>query len=216
MRPSPAPSRGGCRGCAGCLATLALLAITLVVLLGVLYRAATTPYINLVAVGTSSAAAESAQQKLTLITTATEQAHNTGKPVPVSLAFTDIEMTSLATNAVSLAEQSGSLPGIDGVVVHGAGAGILQVEARVHLLFATLPLYIALHLTSPDHKSIDVAVTDTRLGTIPVPVGLVGGIVDQVRRQVVDRLSLAQAPTYDHVSIVVGVGAVTFNATFEP
>ena len=216
MRPSPAPSRGGCSGCGGCLATLALVAVALLVLLAVLYQAATTPYVKLSAVGTSSAAAESAQQKLTALTTAAEQAHNTGKPVPVSVAFTDTEMTSLASSAVSLAEQSGSLPGIDGVVVHAAGGGTLQVEARVHLLLATLPLYIALHLSTSDHKSIDIAVTDARLGTIPVPVNLVAGFVDQVRRQLVDRLSLAQAPTYDHVSIIVEVGGVTFSATFEP
>jgi hypothetical protein len=216
MRRSQAPSRGGCSGCGGCLATLALVAVAFLVLLAVLYHAATTPYINLATVGTNSAAAESAQQKLTVITTATEQAHNTGKPVPVSVAFTDTEMTSLASNAVSLAEQSGSLPGIDGVVVHGAGAGTLEVEARVHLPFATLPLYMALHISTPDHKSIDVAIADARLGTIPVPVSLVGGLVDQVRRQLVERLSLAKAPTYDHVIIIVGVGSVTFSATFEP
>lgn len=79
-----------------------------------------------------------------------------------------------------------------------------------------MPLYVSLHLSTRDHKSIDFATTDARLGTIPVPVNLVGGFVDQVRRQLVDRLSFGQAPTYDHVSIIVGVGGVTFSATFEP
>jgi uncharacterized protein YpmS len=195
---------------------LVVAAIVVVAVLGLLFHAATTPYTNLATVATSTAAATTAQQKLSLVTTAAEQAQSTGKPVRVSVTLSDAEMTSLATSAVNVAEQFGSLPGIDGVVVHAAGAGTLQVQARVHFLFVTLPLYIALHLASPDQKSIDVSVTEARLGTIPLPAGLVGGIVDQVRRQLLDRLNIAQAPTYDHASVTVEAGRVTFKATFEP
>jgi hypothetical protein len=196
--------------------TVALLGLALVAALGLLYHAATTPYINLATVPTSSATATSAQQKLSLITTAAEQAQSTGKPAPVSVTLSDAEMTSLATSAVTLAEQFGTLPAIDDVVVHAAGAKTVQVQARLHFVFVTVPFYVAIHIASPDQKSIDVSVTDARLGTVPLPVGLVSGIVDQVRRQVIDRLNVSQAPTYDHASVIVGVGRVTFNATFEP
>ncbi len=195
---------------------LAVIALVLVAALGLVFHAATTPYVNLASVASSSAAATSAQQKLSLVTTAAEQAQSTGKPAAVSVTLIDGEMTSLATDAVTVAEQFGTLPGIDGVVVHAAGAGTLQVQARVHFVFVTLPLYVAVHLASPDQKSIDVTVTDARLGTIPLPAGLVDGIVEQVRKQALDRLNIAQAPNYDHASVIVGVGRVTFNATFEP
>ncbi len=195
---------------------LAVIALVLVAALGLVFHAATTPYVNLASVASSSAAATSAQQKLSLVTTAAEQAQSTGKPAAVSVTLSDGEMTSLATDAVTVAEQFGTLPGIDGVVVHAAGAGTLQVQARVHFVFVTLPLYVAVHLASPDQKSIDVTVTDARLGTIPLPAGLVDGIVEQVRKQALDRLKFAQAPNYDHASVIVGVGRVTFNATFEP
>jgi hypothetical protein len=195
---------------------LAVIALVLVVVVGLLYHAATTPYLNLATVATSTAAATSAQEKLGLVTSAAAQAQSTGKPVPVSVTLSDAEMTSLATSAVSVAEQLGSLPGIDGVVVHAEGAGTLQVQARVHFLFVTLPLYLAVHLASPDQKSIDVTVTDARLGTIPLPAGVVGGIFDQVRKQLLDRLNIAQAPRYDHASVTVEVGRITFKATFEP
>jgi len=195
---------------------LAVIALVLVAALGLVFHAATTPYVNLASVASSSAAATSAQQKLSLVTTAAEQAQSTGKPLAVSVTLSDGEMTSLATDAVTVAEQFGTLPGIDGVVVHAAGGGTLQVQARVHFVFVTLPLYVAVHLASPDQKSIDVTVTDARLGTIPLPAGLVDGIVEQVRKQALDRLNIAQAPNYDHASVIVGVGRVTFNATFEP
>ncbi len=108
------------------------------------------------------------------------------------------------------------MPEIDAVVVHAAWASTLQVQARLHFVLVTLPFYVAVRIASPDQKSIEVTVTDARLGTVPLPTGLVGGIVDQVRRQVIDRLNVTQAPTYDHASVIVGVGRVTFNATFEP
>jgi hypothetical protein len=193
-----------------------LLGLGLVAAAGLLYHAATTPYVNLAAVATSTAATTSAQQKLSLIATAAEQAQSTGKPAPVSVTLSDAEMTSLATNAVSLAEQLGSLPAIDDVVIHAAGARTVQAQARLHLVFVTLPFYVAVQIASPDQKSIDVTVTDARVGTVPLPVGLVSGIVDQVRRQVIDRLNVSQAPTYDHAGVIVGVGRVTFNVTFEP
>lgn len=186
------------------------------VVTGLAYRAATTPYLNLAPVATSSADAKSAQQKISLVATAADQARSSGKPAPVTITMRDAEMTSLATDAVTLAGQTGSLPAIDGVVVHAAGAGTVQAQARVHFLLVTLPLYMALHLTSPDQKGFDVTVTEARLGTIPLPAGLVGGIVDQVRRQVIDRLNVTQAPAYDHASVTVGVGRVTMSATFEP
>ena len=136
--------------------------------------------------------------------------------MPVTVTLNDAEMTSLATNAVTLAEQFGSLPAIDDVVVHAAGAGTVGVQAHIHFVFVTLPFYVAVHIASPDQKSIDVTVTDAKLGTVPLPAGLVSGIVDQVRRQIIDRLNVTQAPTYDHASVIVDVGRVTFNATFEP
>jgi hypothetical protein len=216
MSTSPARSRGGCCSCSGCLLTVALFGLALVAALGLLYHAATTPYVNLATVATSTATATSAQQKLSLIATAGEQAQSTGKPVPVSVTLSDAEMTSVATAAVTLAEQFGSLPAIDDVVVHAAGARTVQVQAHLHIVFVTLPFYVALHIDSPDQKSIDVTVTDAKLGTVPLPAGLVSGIVDQVRRQVIDRLNVTQTPTYDHAAVIVGVGRVTFNATFEP
>ena len=216
MSTSPTRSRGGCCSCSGCLGTLALLGLALVAAAGLLYHAATMPFISLAPVATSSAAGTSAQQKLSLITAAAEQAQSTGKPVAVSVTLSDGEMTSLATAAVSLAERFGSLPAIDDVVVHATGGGTVQVQARVQFVVVTLPLYVALHVDSPDQKSIDVTVSDARLGTVPLPTGLVSGIVDQVRRQLIDRLNVTQAPAYDHAGVIVGVGRITFNATFEP
>ncbi len=216
MSTSPPPSRGGCCSCGGCLATLLILAAAALVVMGLAFRAATTPSVALAPVPTSSADATSAQQKISQVATAADQARSSGKPVPVTITISDGEMTSLATDAVTLAGQTGTLPAIDGVVVHAAGAGTLQAQARVHFWFATLPLYMALHLASPDQKGFDVTVTEARLGTIPLPAGLVGGIVDQVRRQVIDRINVSQAPAYDHASVTVGVGRVTLSATFEP
>jgi hypothetical protein len=195
---------------------LAFFGLALVAALGLLYHAATTPYINLATVATSTTAASSAQEKLSLISTAAEQAQSTGRPVPVTVTLSDAEMTSLATNAVTLAEQFGSLPAIDDVVVHAAGARTVQVQAHIHLVFVTLPFYVAVQIASPNQKSIDVTVTDAKLGTVPLPASLVSGIVDQVRRHIIDRLNVTQAPTYDHASVIVDVGRVTFKATFEP
>lgn len=216
MTTRPPPSSGGCCSCGGCLATLLVLALAALAVAVLGFRAATTPYVSLAAVSTSSADATSAQQKISQVATAADQAHSSGKPAPVTITLSDGEMTSLASDALTLAGQTGSLPPIDEVVVHAAGAGTVQAQARVHFVFVTLPLYLALHLTSPDQKGFDVTVTDARLGTIPLPAGLVGGIIDQVRRQVIGRLNVAQAPAYDHASVTVGVGRITMTATLEP
>src|SRR4029077_9951556 len=139
MSTPPTRSRGGCCSCSGCLMTVALLGLALVGAPALLYHAATTPHIHLATLETRAAAANSAQQKLGQITTAADQAHSTGRPVPVSVALSDAEMTSLAASAVTVAEQFGTLPAIDDVVVHAAGAGTIQVQARLHFVFVTLP-----------------------------------------------------------------------------
>jgi len=192
------------------------LLLVIVIASGLFYRAATTPYLNLTSDGTSSAAGESAQSKVSLVATAAEQAQTTHKPVPISITLADAEMTSLAAEAVGTVDQTRSLPNIDDVVIHAAGAGNIQVQAHVHLLIGTVPLYVALHLASPDQKSFRLTVTDARVGSIPLPVGLVGGIVAQVREQLINRLNVAQAPAYDHARVSVEVGRITFGATFEP
>jgi uncharacterized protein YpmS len=101
-------------------------------------------------------------------------------------------------------------------VVHAAGSGTLQVQARVHYLFITVPLYLALHLSSPDHRSFEVTVSEARVGTIPLPASVVGGIVDQVRRQLVERLHVSQAPSYQQATVNVELGRLSVGATLEP
>jgi hypothetical protein len=210
--------KGGGAGCScgGCLGALAILLAVLVIGGGLLYRAVTTPYVSLAAVPTSDAAAKSAQAKLSQVGAAADQANSTGKPVPVSITLSDAEMTSLATDAISVVEQTRSVPGIDGIAVHAAGQGTIQVQGRVHTLLGTVPIYVALRLASNDQKSFSVSVTEARVGVIPLPAAVVGGIVDQVRQQVIDRLNVTQAPAYDHAKVNVEVGRLTIGATLKP
>ena len=213
--PPPGRQAKGC-SCGGCLTLLLVLALAVLLGGGLIYHAATTPYLSLPAVATNDASANSAAQNLALVQAASARAKGTGKPVTVSITLTDSEMTSLVVQPVNLAEQSGALPRIDDVVVHAEGAGTLQVQAHLHTPFGTLPLYASIRLSSPDHKSIDVSVTEARLGTIPLPAGLLDGVIGQVREQVARIVSANQTPAFDRVSLAVAPGQLTVTATAEP
>jgi hypothetical protein len=183
-----------------------------------LFHEATTPYARLAGSPVTAAASASGKQKLASVSTATQQAQSSGKPVPVSLTLSDAEMTSLVADALSLAAQTGSVPPIDGVVVHAAGGGRMEAVANVKEPFVTLPLYLSVHLATPGRQRLDVQVTELRVGRVPLPSGLVQSIIEQVRQRLAERVSLPAGgrQPIDQVGVTVERGRLTVTATAEP
>lgn len=194
--------------------------LLLVVVAGavLLVREATIPYITLASINPSEAASASARQKLASVTSATQQAQTSGQPTPVSVTLSDAEMTSLVSDALKVAAQTGSAPAIDGVAIHAAGHRRMQVVARLHEPFVTLPLYLDARVSTPGRTRFDVIVSELRIGMVPLPAGLIQGIADQVRQQLAQRVSLPASgrQPIDKVGVAVGTGSLTVTATAEP
>jgi hypothetical protein len=214
----PPPRHRGCCGCGGCLTSLAVLLLAIVAGAVFLFHEATTPYVRLAAISASDAASASGKQKLTAVSLATQQAQTSGRPVPVSVTLTDAEMTSLVADALRQAAQTGSVPPIDGVGIHAAGGGRLEVVASVQEPFVTLPLYLSAHIATPGRQRLELEVTELRIGRIPLPAGVVQSIIDEVRQRLADRVSLPATgkQPIDHVGVAVDSGSLTVTATAEP
>ncbi len=216
--PPPPPRRRGCCGCGGCLTSLAILVVALLAGAVLLVHESTTPYVRLAAVPAGAAASASGKQKLNAISAARQQAQSSGRPVPVSVTLTDAEMTAQVADALRLAAQTGSVPPVDGVGIHAAGGGRLEVVANVQEPFVTLPLYLSAHIATPDRQRLEVDVTDLRLGRVPLPAGVVQGIIAQVRQRLAALVSLPASgkQSIDNVGVAVNRGSLTVTATAEP
>ena len=159
-------------------------------------------------VTTSAASDASARDKALAFAEAEAQARQTGRPVSVIETFNDAELSSLANQAA----QARELP-VDQIVLHTTAQGTVKGQAQAHVGGQSVPLYLEGVPAVSQGNRLQLQVTTTRLGSVPLP----GPIADQLTQSIRQPLELGQPLTgFQDVHVTTAEGQLTVRGVAQP
>ena len=170
---------------------------------GFLHQSSSLPPVT-----TSAASEASARDKALAFAQAEAQARQSGRPVSVIETFNDAELSSLANQAA----QAKALP-VDQIVLHATGQGTVKGQAQAHALGQSVPVYLEGVPTVSDGNRLQLQVTSTQLGSVPLP----GPVTDQVTQSIRQPLELGQPLIgFQDVRVTTAEGQLTVRGIAQP
>lgn len=170
---------------------------------GFLHQSSSLPPVT-----TSAASEASARDKALAFAQAEAQARLSGRPVSVIETFNDSELSSLANQGA----QAKAMP-VDQIVLHSTGQGTVKGQAQAHVVGQSVPVYFEGVPTVSDGNRLQLQVTSTQVGSVPLP----GAVTDQVTQSIRQPLELGQPLTgFQDVRVTTAEGQLTVRGVAEP